>query len=73
MRLKLIGWIKIGRVFETLRQHEIEDNTLVMFLSDNGGCAEYLEEDGWARFYSKKLRRPTGGFGQSAGLAAGRP
>ncbi len=41
----------IGRILETLRRHEIEDNTIVMFLSDNGGCAEFLEEDGWAKFY----------------------
>ncbi|MEM7238189.1 MAG: sulfatase/phosphatase domain-containing protein, partial [Pseudomonadota bacterium] len=27
------------------------DDTLVMFLSDNGGCAELMEEDGWPRFY----------------------
>jgi arylsulfatase len=30
----------IGRVLETLREKRIEDNTLVLFLSDNGGCAE---------------------------------
>ncbi len=30
----------IGRVMETLEQLGIEDNTLVLFLSDNGGCAE---------------------------------
>ena len=41
----------IGRILETLRTHDIEDNTLILFLSDNGGCAELLEEDGWAKFY----------------------
>jgi arylsulfatase A-like enzyme len=28
----------IGRILNKLKQLEIEDNTLVMFLSDNGGC-----------------------------------
>jgi arylsulfatase len=30
----------IGRVLDTLRETGQEQNTLVMFLSDNGGCAE---------------------------------
>jgi arylsulfatase len=30
----------IGRVLQTLKQLGIEDNTVVMFLSDNGGCTE---------------------------------
>ncbi len=30
----------LGRVFETLRQNDAWDNTLILFLSDNGGCAE---------------------------------
>ena len=30
----------IGRLLETLDQEEIADNTLILFLSDNGGCAE---------------------------------
>ena len=29
----------IGRVLSTLRELQIEDNTLVIFFSDNGGCA----------------------------------
>ena len=35
-----------------LRDRGILDDTLILFLSDNGGCAEYLAEDGWARFYA---------------------
>ena len=35
----------IGRITSTLREMGIDDNTLVMFLSDNGGCAEFLAED----------------------------
>ncbi|MEM7342680.1 MAG: arylsulfatase [Chloroflexota bacterium] len=41
----------IGQIMATLRRLAIDENTLVVFLSDNGGCAEFLEEDGWARFY----------------------
>ena len=35
----------IGRVMAQLRESGLEENTLVMFLSDNGGCAEFLQED----------------------------
>ena len=41
----------IGRVLHTLDRLGQRDNTLVMFLSDNGGCAEFMAEDGWAQFY----------------------
>ena len=30
----------IGRVFQTLKENNAWDNTLILFLSDNGGCAE---------------------------------
>jgi arylsulfatase len=30
----------IGRIVETLRKSSILDNTLILFLADNGGCAE---------------------------------
>jgi len=36
----------IGRILSRLRERGVEDNTIVMFLSDNGGCAEFLREDG---------------------------
>lgn len=36
----------IGRLVEALRQRGELDNTLIFFLSDNGGCAEFLAEDG---------------------------
>jgi len=32
----------VGRILEAVRQSGQEDNTLVMFLADNGGCAEEL-------------------------------
>ena len=31
------------------------DDTLIIFLSDNGGCAEYLAEDGWINSYVPNL------------------
>lgn len=40
----------IGRVITTLKKLSIDDNTLILFLSDNGGCAEFMAEDGWAKF-----------------------
>ncbi|MFP4381037.1 MAG: sulfatase-like hydrolase/transferase, partial [Candidatus Sumerlaeia bacterium] len=50
----------VGHIMNTLRKLDIEDNTLVMFLADNGGCAEFLREDGqrgrWPEIYSMPLR-----------------
>lgn len=47
----------IGRILSTLRETGIEEDTLVMFLSDNGGCAEFLNEDGddktWPGMYGR--------------------
>ncbi len=34
----------IGRIVEKVRASGIEKNTLVMFLSDNGGCSENIDE-----------------------------
>jgi len=31
----------IGRIVESLKDNEILDNTMIVFLADNGGCAEY--------------------------------
>jgi arylsulfatase len=42
---------QIGRVLEALKRLGQYDDTLVLFLSDNGGCAELMREDGWAKFY----------------------
>jgi arylsulfatase A-like enzyme len=36
----------IGRILACLRELGIEDDTLVLFLSDNGGSAEFLAENG---------------------------
>ena len=35
----------IGRVVEMLKRHGQFENTMIMFLSDNGGCAELFQED----------------------------
>ena len=35
----------VGRIMERLRELGEYDNTLFMFLSDNGGCAELFQED----------------------------
>lgn len=51
----------IGRILDTLRATGTEDNTMVMFLSDNGGCAEFLNEDGdgssWPSMYRHTARQ----------------
>lgn len=39
----------IGRVMDSLNELDIADNTLIMFMSDNGGCAEFLAEDGFVQ------------------------
>ncbi len=36
----------IGRIIAKLEEHGQLENTLIMFLSDNGGCAEFLQEEG---------------------------
>jgi arylsulfatase len=41
----------IGRLTSQLRNLGILDNTLILFLSDNGGCAEFMAEDGWGKYY----------------------
>jgi arylsulfatase len=41
----------IGRVLEVLHRRGDYDNTLILFLSDNGGCAEFMAEDGWAKWF----------------------
>ncbi len=35
----------VGRVVETLKRHGQFENTMIMFLTDNGGCAELFQED----------------------------
>ena len=35
----------VGRIIDTLKEKGEFDNTVIMFLSDNGGCAELFQED----------------------------
>ncbi|GAA6162973.1 arylsulfatase [Pelagimonas sp. KU-00592-HH] len=44
----------IGRLVAALKRLGQFDNTLILFLSDNGGCAEFMAEDGWAKFFPDK-------------------
>ena len=37
----------VGQILDKLRESGAEGNTMVIFLSDNGGCAEELPPDGW--------------------------
>ena len=45
----------IGRMIEALRKNGQLDNTLVLFLQDNGGCAEEIHREG----HVKRQDRPT--------------
>ncbi len=42
-----VDW-SVGRILETLRKHELEDNTLVIFTSDNGPWLSYGDHAGSA-------------------------
>lgn len=46
----------IGRILARLRETGAEDNTLVLFLSDNGGCAEELTPQWKYLFIPEKTR-----------------
>jgi arylsulfatase len=48
---------EIGRVLNTLREHDQLDNTLIIFLSDNGGCAEEMPP-GWMDDLRPMLHTP---------------
>ena len=41
----------LGRLLAALKRLGQYDDTLILFLSDNGGCAEFMAEDGWAKFF----------------------
>lgn len=42
----------IGQILAKLDELDLAENTLVLFLADNGGCAEFLAEDGWCQRYA---------------------
>ena len=50
----------IGRILATLDALDISDNTMIVFLSDNGGCAELLAEDGMVNRRSFVTTLPDG-------------
>ncbi|MEM8979351.1 MAG: arylsulfatase [Pseudomonadota bacterium] len=45
---------QIGRLIQHLKDLGEFENTLIFFLSDNGGCAEFMAEDGWAKFFPNR-------------------
>ena len=49
----------IGRVMEALKASGAEDNTLVLFMSDNGGCAEVMKNTPNAGYPAKTLAGET--------------
>jgi arylsulfatase len=60
----------IGRITDALRERHIEQNTLVMFLSDNGACAEVIEP-GWYDIPSKTRDGRSIEVGNKPALLAG--
>ena len=49
----------IGRILASLERHRLSDNTIVMFLSDNGATAEMPQNN-----KNKKTTLPTGPLGE---------
>ncbi len=45
----------IGKLMSTLERLGVADDTVILFLSDNGGCAEFMAEDGWGKSYPTDL------------------
>ena len=39
----------IGKVIEALRKNNLEDNTLIFFINDNGGATNNASDNGWLR------------------------
>ncbi len=46
----------IGRIVAELQKHEMLDNTLILFLQDNGGCAEAVGRVDEPRWHLKDLK-----------------
>lgn len=45
--------VAVGRIVDTLKDNDVFDDTLIMFLSDNGGCAEDITM-GWYNFVTNR-------------------
>jgi arylsulfatase A-like enzyme len=43
----------IGRIFDTLRETDQWENTLILFLADNGGCAEEITAE-WQQWLTRQ-------------------
>lgn len=54
----------IGRILAALKKQGVENNTLVMFLSDNGGCASYpgYDDKKTRAGHAAYNKSPTGGI-----------
>ena len=64
----------IGRFIAALKRMGQYENTLILFLSDNGGCAELMAEDGWVKFFPDKTHDGRQiAMGNIEGLAPGGP
>jgi arylsulfatase len=64
----------IGKIRAALQRLDIEDNTLIIFLSDNGGCAEFMAEEGYVQTPTRTL--PDGRLvyhGNTPGVEPGGP
>lgn len=47
----------VGKIVQSLETYDAIENTLIIFLSDNGGCAEFLNEDGWVEEHVSPTRK----------------
>ncbi len=61
----------IGKVFDALKATGKEENTLVLFLSDNGGCAEVIKNTPNAGYPTKTLTGEPVTWGNRPGVMPG--
>jgi len=47
----------IGRILEEVDRQGVRESTLILFLSDNGGCAEELNTEGWFNYILRGRER----------------
>ena len=61
----------VGRILRAVADRDATENTLVVFVSDNGGCAEFLSEDGTDRYRGATRDGRAVRVGNVPGLAPG--